>query len=238
MKKFMVKILNKRLFFNKNLGSSQRYTAFTLSEVLITLMIIGTVAAITIPQLMNEIQDRQFKEAAKEAYSKASQAIQQMKQDNGGSLSAYYITDANSANSFKSVFMTYFKIIKDCGNSSCVAYNYSSTVYKTLHLDPADTDRMDDGQFITNDGMFWGIENDVSNDYGFIYITVDVNGYTRDPNVFGRDTFTFQLINDNLVPMGGNNTAFPTSSNYCNKAVSNTHQGIGCMCYVMQGVDY
>ncbi len=41
---------------------------------------------------MQNIQDKQFKEAAKAAYSKASQAVQQMKVDNGGTLANYRVT--------------------------------------------------------------------------------------------------------------------------------------------------
>lgn len=50
-------------------------SAFTLAEVLITLGIIGVVAAITIPTLVNNIQDQQWKTAYKKAYSTLSQAL-------------------------------------------------------------------------------------------------------------------------------------------------------------------
>lgn len=201
--------------------------AFTLAEVLITLGIIGIVAAITIPPLMNNIQDKQFKEAAKEAYSKASQAVNQMKQDNGGDIS-YYRTPWTA---FKPVFMTYFKTIQDCNWQDCVADSAASTVYKSLHGDAAWTHLISQGQFITNDGMFWGIYNGAA----FLSITVDVNGYTKGPNVFGRDTFMFQLLNDNLVPNGANGTTY---AGYCDKTVSNYVQGYSCMDYVMRGIDY
>lgn len=210
-------------------NSVKYFDGFTLTEILITLLIIGVVAAITIPVLVTNIQDWQFKETAKEAFSKASQAIQQMKQDNGGDLTYYY----GNTNSFKPIFMTYFKIIKDCNWSGCVASSTSSTVYKSLHGDAGFTCYMSGGQFITNDGIFWGIQN--NSVYGVIYITVDVNGYTKGPNVFGRDTFIFQLLNDNLVPMGSNNTDWIY---YCDKTVSSYIEGFTCMDYVMRGVNY
>ena len=62
MKNIIVNILNKKIFI-KNLVKSQRYAGFTLAEVLITLGIIGVVAAMTIPTLMNNIQDVLFKTA-------------------------------------------------------------------------------------------------------------------------------------------------------------------------------
>lgn len=55
--------------------------AFTLAEVLITLAIIGVVAALTIPTLMNYAFERQAVSAAKETYSLLSQAIAQWQAD-------------------------------------------------------------------------------------------------------------------------------------------------------------
>jgi prepilin-type N-terminal cleavage/methylation domain-containing protein len=42
--------------FNKNLGKSQRYTAFTLAEVMIVIGIIGIVAEMTLPSLVQNYQ--------------------------------------------------------------------------------------------------------------------------------------------------------------------------------------
>ncbi len=60
--------------------------AFTLSEVLITLGIIGVVAAMTIPALMNQANDVELKNKFKKEYSVFSQAILQIQTDNGGDL--------------------------------------------------------------------------------------------------------------------------------------------------------
>lgn len=206
--------------------------AFTLAEVLITLGIIGIVAAMTIPSLMNNIQDKQFREAAKEAYSRASQAVNQMKQDNGGDISYY----RNTALSFKPVFMSYFKVAQDCGWSNCVADSASSTVYKYLHGEPAYTHYMAMGQFVTTDGMLWAIRNS-----GYLFITVDVNGYTKGPNTFGKDTFMFDLTNtDTLLPMGASNTtpyAYP--GEYCDRTLPPAAgTGFNCMYKVINNIDY
>lgn len=48
--------------------------AFTLAEVLITLGIIGVVAAFTIPVLMNNITNKQFEAAFLENYAILKQA--------------------------------------------------------------------------------------------------------------------------------------------------------------------
>ena len=49
--------------------------AFTLAEVLITLAIIGVVAAMTMPTLINNTNGAQFKTAYKKALSVLSQAV-------------------------------------------------------------------------------------------------------------------------------------------------------------------
>lgn len=205
-------------------------SGFTLAEVLITLGIVGVLAAILIPSTIEKVQDLQFKQAAKEAFAKASQAVQQMKQDEGGSLS-YYV---KTPNSFKPVFINYFNVLKNCSSSSsCVPWAINSDIYSSLTGQKIHTEYMDNGQFVTSDGMFYAIEN--LNTY--LFITVDVNSYNKGPNVIGRDTFIFQLISDTLFPMGAVNTNYPSSS-YCNRSLNSKVQGFGCMDYVMRGIDY
>ena len=57
--------------------------AFTLAEVLITLGIIGVVAAMTIPIVINKYRSYVLEVQFKKAYSNLSQAILLMKQDLG-----------------------------------------------------------------------------------------------------------------------------------------------------------
>lgn len=52
-----------------------RKSGFTLAEVLVTLMIIGVIAAMTIPSLMQNTQQQEFKAAYKKAVSMLNQAV-------------------------------------------------------------------------------------------------------------------------------------------------------------------
>ena len=53
--------------------SKLKLLAFTLAEVLIVLGIIGIVAEMTIPSLVKQTQDLEFKSAWKKAYSELNQ---------------------------------------------------------------------------------------------------------------------------------------------------------------------
>ncbi|MDD3236469.1 MAG: type II secretion system protein [Candidatus Gastranaerophilales bacterium] len=50
---------------------------FTLAEVLITLVIIGVIAALTIPALLNNTNNEEYRTAGKKAYATLNQALQQ-----------------------------------------------------------------------------------------------------------------------------------------------------------------
>ena len=82
LRKRKVKIMTKRLGFTLAEGATHvdmfkgsRKNAFTLAEVLITLGIIGVVAAMTMPTLMNSTNGAQYKTAYKKALSVLSQAV-------------------------------------------------------------------------------------------------------------------------------------------------------------------
>jgi prepilin-type N-terminal cleavage/methylation domain-containing protein len=204
--------------------------AFTLAEVLITLLIIGVVASLVIPSLINNTQEAEFKVAAKKAYAEISQVINQMKLDKG-TLMPYI---GNSV-SLKPDFVNYFSILKDGGSTGLVNCNVDpSQVYKSLMGGPVAGWMGGEGQFITNDGMFINIQNSASN---FIYFAVDVNGYQKAPNIYGKDVFVFQLINDKLLPMGAVGTSYLAPTN-CNRTTDSVTQGLACAVYMLQDKDY
>lgn len=71
--------LGQRFSFSLN----KRLRAFTLAEVLITLGIIGVVAAISIPVLQKNIQNYQFRQAWKKDYAILAQAINEIYAEDG-----------------------------------------------------------------------------------------------------------------------------------------------------------
>jgi len=81
--------------------------AFTLAEVLITLGIIGVVAAVALPALITNINDRANSERQANIAQKITQAVEQMRAH--GELVQYSSTDE-----FVNVLQKYLKITKRC----------------------------------------------------------------------------------------------------------------------------
>lgn len=209
--------------------------AFTLAEVLITLGIIGVVAALTIPTLVNNYRKKQFETGLKKEYSVLLQALDMYKQDNETPLKR---EDCATHAAFKKAIQPYLKVLVDCGDyqsggykGQCVQNWYYTQdkkyTYKTYSGNIANENLFDDGQIILNDGSHLLFENPGGG--SAVYVSIDVNGYKKLPNKWGEDVFTFQLMNDGkLLPMGAEGTSFRNTATYCSKTSSNVYNGIAC----------
>ena len=94
----MKKLVEQRKFYNRYLKNKH---AFTMAEILISLTIIGVIAAITLPALKASINESTWNTKRKALYTRISQAISMM-----GSLNGYGLstdddeTNANAAMAF------------------------------------------------------------------------------------------------------------------------------------------
>lgn len=169
--------------------------AFTLSEVLITLGIIGIVAAMTLPTVINKTQDKQFKVAYKKAYSSLSQAFLYMQaageyQDMSSVTTEGTMGTPAVGDNFKAI-SKYFRATKTCfdknasecwelhnGEQACIsaaANNWVGCV---------DTDRY---AFVDASGMSWYLYSNRE-----FPVLVDVNGKKK-PNKLGKDRFVMKF---------------------------------------------
>lgn len=165
--------------------------AFTLAEVLITLGVIGIVAAITIPTIMNQYQENVNRNKLKNAYSIITEATQHMQNDNGNALWCYIVCNTQMRDMYK----TYLPTAKDNGNNyMLISANY--TMYKGgTHCNfslPSVT--LPDGTILGffSYPMSLGSVKGLT-PYSMIY--VDVQG-GKGPKMFGVDTFVFELQKD------------------------------------------
>ena len=96
--------------FRKKLDLNKSETAFTLAEVLITLSIIGIVAALTIPSMIENHNNKAWKTAKDLWDKKLVEATRQMNID--GVMTGV----ANSTEDYMNYFKKYVKVIKTCEN--------------------------------------------------------------------------------------------------------------------------
>lgn len=101
---------------------------FTLAEVLITLGIIGVVAALTMPSLITNYQKKQIVIQLKKAYSTFSQALVLSQYENGNS-SEWDVTEAGSSYEenlayFEKYWKPYLKVLKVCKTMQECGYKY------------------------------------------------------------------------------------------------------------------
>lgn len=156
--------------------------AFTLAEVLITLSIIGVVAALTIPNLMNTFQEQQYRTAYKKAYSDISQAL--LPAISEGSITRANIIDSDATSSEWTILKGAFKVTKECTEAqlnTCWADGdkvWSNTLPNTTFSQ----------SFIDVSGRSWA---EYRNDQN-IYL-VDTNGF-KNPNKFGKDRWLFKVV--------------------------------------------
>lgn len=82
-----------------------------LQKVLITLGIIGVVAVITLPTVINNSRNKQLEAALKRSYSVISQALDMYQAETG----ERYTQKNAEKHTLKPILMKYLKTVEDCG---------------------------------------------------------------------------------------------------------------------------
>ncbi|MDR1327182.1 MAG: type II secretion system GspH family protein [Heliobacteriaceae bacterium] len=210
--------------------------AFTLAEVLITLGIIGVVAALTMLSLINNIKRKELKTGFAKQYSVLQQVLKRMEYDRGMPVLS---TDFGQNLTYKA-FMEYFSGAKDCGVAECVPAG-SNCGYYLYSGESMSGNLFNEGQFIAADGAMYMFDD---NNYSGIddyetWITVDVNGYKKKPNRWGYDTFTFVFTKTGQIFLGGApETVYKDVNIYCSVSSSDNHNGSACAYYAWTDEDY
>ena len=228
---------------------------FTLAEVLITLGIIGVVAAMTIPTLMTHLNHIKLQSQFKEGYSLLAQAVKMYNEDEEADHSRFIMA-------YK--FSKYFKgaticTSQDKNDTHCIGrteqddeghvtvtnkdYKYTNYAKNTEYVS---TNAFDDTQFYLNNGMLIILDMNPWGTGGNQLISIDINGKGAKPNAAGHDLFTFELRPTEksggleLIPAGAPDTGigFENKSRFCSKTSKDGFNGIGCAYYAMQDEDY
>ena len=194
----------KNLFSPGNSGGGQilsSFNAFTLAEVLITLGIIGVVAAMTMPTLIANYQKTVTVNRLKKAYSVMSNAFV-TSQDENGDMNTWGMNNIGSVedgyenvipNFLQNYIIKYLDVSIECGLScqrqkDIKRYRLNGQNW-SWYSPYAYVIYLKDGTIVSfvvdNDSKVWRI----------VRVYVDINGDAR-PNVCGKDIFTFKLDTD------------------------------------------
>ncbi len=210
----------------KTMQSTKIKLAFTLAEVLITLGIIGIVAAMTIPTLLAKYQEKQTVTKLKQTYSILAQAIRSRQEDVGTPddwefSSSEYTYKKEDSILIAQNLLPAMKIAQDCGitggtctwtknykylnGSSANAYG-GNNLYRVVLLNGTS---LSFGKWSNNE---------------IIDFYIDING-PKQPNTIGRDLFCFSWFRDKgLYALGAPQTGYT-----CNK----NSDGWGCTYHVL-----
>ena len=183
-----------------SVGSYFRHwcVAFTLAEVLITLGIIGVVAAMTMPSLITAKQEKATISTIKKNYSIFANALLMAQNDNGELYTWGITQDADGLNLVSSNLKPYLKIIEDCGvgeKSDCAPGDNGKFKDLTGRKRTEDFSSSNYYSFRLNDGTAVAIQlitkaECISPEVSCMNFYIDTNG-KKYPNTLGKDIFYF-----------------------------------------------
>ena len=255
---------NSKGFFSRKLHQNDKkgkQAAFTMAEVLITLGLIGIVAAMTIPQLIKNYQIKVLQTEFKKAYADLNTASKMFQVRNGTTVSDYAANAGSMAvfNLFKKEFNTVLKkntnvnsTVDDEGNR-VGAKPYKGKDGKwhgwgVLAKKDLDTQSICDTTGVFFDGIGRPISFDDSPQSGKNgpKVCIDING-EKNPNIYGVDYFVFIFTTDGyVIPFGqahkdnqyGGDEVYYNSipkdiEKYCDNEWYSAYAGVSCSIYAM-----
>lgn len=189
----------------KNILKKNYFKAFTLGEVLLSLAIIGTIGALTVPMVIGSANEKAMEAGCKKAFVVYSEAMEMATAND--QFRHWEMTDAKSAENYEKI-KPYLNITKECiGSVGCwtkdvkalnggVATNFSNGGYGG----PTISFKTSDGMNVTFDimGESFNVTRATANTVMF---AVDVNG-DKHPNRLGKDVFIFVMGDNGLQPAG------------------------------------
>jgi prepilin-type N-terminal cleavage/methylation domain-containing protein len=222
---------------NKILGG------FTLAEVLITLGIIGVIAALVIPALMQNSQKQQYVTAYQKGLSTLSQALTEVSEEYGcvGDLACTGLFDAAGGVSqieserLVTALTNSLKIVNNCGGTGTDCF--PKTV-KYLNNAGSETLGAETATFAMADGFSYAVRNlGLNCTAGCITAYFDANGF-KPPNKYGRDVFLFYVNRSGKIIPHGSTAAdwqSPSDNNvWQNCRLDLASNGLGCSARIIQ----
>ena len=172
---------------------------FTLAEVLITLGIIGVVAAMTMPSLIQKHQEKVTVAKLKKVYSVLSQAFLQACNEYGTPDSWELAKNGEPAVNAAPKIKQFLKVADDCGVNDCENYSIRGGHFRVLR------GGIYGSGYYSNDyklKLTDGTELSFRENSPVFMALVDINGQ-QGPNTMGKDIFHFAFRSDGTMVPGG-----------------------------------
>lgn len=208
---------------------------FTLAEVLITLAIIGVVAALTIPTVIKNYKNTQTVVQLKKTYSELKRVHEQILFENGGN-DPYFDIETYDATTIGKYcdenWVPKLKIAKKCTSATACGYKSDApyVLVSTTNSPAGFSIGEYDCGYVLGDGTVFNLR------YGDSNIVVDLNGL-KEPNKLGRDVFLFSLTKVNSHPTLIARAADVTCGNIiglCEPSSNAQHNGLYCAARIMK----
>lgn len=171
-------------------------SGFTLAEVLITIGIIGIVAALTIPSLIENYKKNEYAAKIKKTYNLLEQTVRLAGNDYGPFTGWTYTTtdyDGEQSAAFAEKYLIpYMKVAKDCGTGTGC---WTTKIHMFSGSDFWGYDDSDKyAKFVLEDGTTINVAAfSASNSAYGALIHFDINGL-QGPNIYGKDIFTYFIL--------------------------------------------
>ena len=218
---------------------------------MITLLIIGVVASLTIPAIISETEKAETATQVKKYQGVLQQAVLSIKIEYGDILNSPLNTNANHSAGWNAL-KQYLNIVKDCETvtgQTC----FANGIYRKLNAtDSSDLNNYASvGRGILQDGasILYDAKTNCSinrstthtgplHDSNCAAISIDVNGYKL-PNTIGRDVFGWYIMKDGTVyPIGALDDEYrgcdPTSTDITPGGDGAPGSGGGCTAKVIK----
>lgn len=225
-----------------------RRCAFSLAEVLITLVIIGIVAVITIPNLISKYQAHQNYVMLKKYQSILANSYALIVKEEDTFDTWKLVNGLPASKVVANYIQRYVKVVKVCEEEvGCWSPTITKALNKKVIVTWGRLQGIGSGIvcMITADGVNMCVDmwdgGDIRNIFGVntslnyaSSIWVDVNGNSG-PNVVGRDVFAFVMTEKGLKPAGSDSNA-----QKCNPKDMSSTSGVQCAYKVIKelGIKY
>lgn len=175
----------------------KKHLAFTLSEILVTVGIIGVIASLTIPNLIKDYQKQQTLSKLQKVYTSLSQAVKQSEIDNGSNIDWDWGTGMTVRQSFDTYWAPYLKILKYCTTYTECGYK-ANIFYKKDKITSAWSivDTVNQTTVILSSGEVLVVAKTAK------LVFLDINSSSL-PNAYSKDIFIFTVDpNKGFFPYG------------------------------------